>query len=340
MASGRDQYIKEQLAERNLKDTTANRNKLGKQYDKIYIGGSKSDWRTYFKLQFPQLADMLDGAEGEKNARAVFGDLIDLFIEVATNPGDFDLTSDAGVDAFVRRVKGTQYAIKTTESQAKWDALDTAEKERQLQSTRRAISTAFASSQLTTTELGELATLALRNGYSELELKYAVATKLGQRAGDKTLFETDDANKLRNTLRSYNYKVSDELFSAALTGEEVNGVPQSAELLISKAKNKAKLDLPAYAQYIDQGFTVDDIFEPFKDIAAKTLELNPIEVSLNDDKFMRAIKGKDDGTQYSGNEWIRLLKTDPDYGWQYTNQANQQINSVVSKLERAFGLMR
>jgi len=340
MAIGRDQWIKEQLAAEGMRDTAANRTKLGKRYDKTYVGGSRSDWRTYFKLQFPQLADMLDGADGEKNARAVFGDLIDLFIEVATKPENFDLTSDAGVDAFIRRVKSTQYAIKTTESQARWDALDTAEKERQLQTTRRSIATTFASSQLTTTELNDIATVAIRNGYSELELKYAVATKLGQRAGDRTLFETDEANKLRSTLRAYNYNVSDELFSAALTGDEVNGVPQSAELLISKAKNKAKLDLPAYAQYIDQGFTVDDIFEPFKDLAVKTLELNPIEVQLSDDKFMRAIKGKPDGTQYSGNEWIQMLKTDPNYGWQYTNQANQQVSSVVSTLERAFGLMR
>ena len=340
MVIGRDQWIKEQLAAEGMRDTATNRKKLGQRYDETYMGGPRGDWRTYFKLQFPQLADMLDGAEGEQNARAVFGDLIDLFIEVATKPENFDLTSDAGVEAFVRRVKGTQYAIKTTESQAKWDALDTAEKERQLQTTRRSIATSFASSQLTTGELNDIATLALRNGYSELELKYAVATKLGERVGDGTLFETEEANKLRSSLKAYNYRVSDELFSAALKGEEINGVPQSAELLISKAKNKAKLDLPAYAAYIDQGFTVDDIFEPFKDIAVKTLELNPIEVDLGQDKFMRAIKGKPDGTAYSANEWIQMLKTDPDYGWQYTNQANQQVSSVVSTLERAFGLVR
>jgi len=337
---GRDQWIKEQLAAEGIKDTAASRKKLGERYDKTYIGGSKNDWRTYFKLQFPQLADMLDGAEGEKNARAVFGDLIDLFVEVATNPENFDLTSDAGVEAFLRRVKGTQYAIKTTESQARWDSLDTAEKERQLQTTRRSVATAFASSQLTTTELNQIATTAIRNGYSELELKYAVATQLGQRAGDRSLFETDEANKLRSSLKAFNYRVSDELLSAALTGQEINGVPQSAELLISKAKNKAKLDLPAYSQYIDEGFTVEDIFEPFKDIAAKTLELNPIEVSLNEDRYMRAIKGKPDGSAYSANEWVQLLKTDPEYKWQFTNQANQQVSSMVSTLERAFGLVR
>jgi hypothetical protein len=104
MATARDTYITEQLATEGMADTAANRKKLGKRYDQIYLGGKKDDWRTYFKLQFPQLGDMLDGADGEKNARAIFGDLIDLFVEIATNPAGFDLTSDAGIQAFYRRV--------------------------------------------------------------------------------------------------------------------------------------------------------------------------------------------------------------------------------------------
>ena len=338
MATARDTYITEQLATEGMADTAANRKKLGKRYDQIYLGGKRDDWRTYFKLQFPQLGDMLDGADGEKNARAIFGDLIDLFIEVATNPAGFDLTTDAGVQAFLRRVDGTQYAIKTTANQAEYDALDTAEKERLLAKTRSSLSTSYASAQLTTGELNQIAQASIRNGYSELEVKYAVAAQLGQRAGSGDLLETDEANRLRSTLKAFNYRVTDELFSAALMGEEVNGVPQSAELLTYKAKEKAKLDFPAYSSYIDAGLTVDDIFEPYKDLSAKTLELSPVDVNLDDDKFLMALKGKDDGTQYSGTEWVRMLKTNPEYNWRFTNQANQQINSVVSTLEKSFGL--
>jgi hypothetical protein len=338
MATARDTYITEQLATEGMANTAANRKKLGKRYDQIYLGGKKDDWRTYFKLQFPQLGDMLDGADGEKNARAIFGDLIDLFVEIATNPAGFDLTSDAGIQAFYRRVDATQYAIKTTANQAEYDALDTAEKERLLAGTRASLSTKYASAQLTTGELNQIAQAAIRNGYSELEIKYAVAAQLGQRAGSGGLLETDEANKLRSTLKAFNYKVTDELFSAALMGEEVNGVPQSAELLTYKAKERAKLDFPAYASYIDAGLTVDDIFEPYKDLSAKTLELSPVDVNLDDDKFLMALKGKEDGTQYSGTEWVRMLKTDPEYNWRFTNQANQQVNSVVSALEKSFGL--
>jgi len=337
MAEGREQYIKDQLALENLKDTPANRKKLGARYDKIYKGGDRGDWRTYFKLQFPQLADMLDGAEGEKNARAVFGDLIDLFIEVANNPKNFDLESTAGQAAFTNRVKSTKYAIKTTDNQAKWDALEQADKDRQIASAKRALSSAFASSQLTVTELNELATLSLRNGYTDLELKYLVADKLNTRPGGRDLFETDDATKLRSALRSYNYlgQVSDETMRAALTGSSINDVPQSSELLIAKAKNFAKTKYETYAKYIDQGFTVDDIFEPFKEIAAKTLELNPVQVSL--DKFDAALIGKKDGTPYSASEWSRELKSNPDYGWEYTQNARNSAMRMVMNLEKALG---
>ena len=342
MAKGRDAWIKEQLAVEGLKDTPQNRKKLGQRYDKIYLGGQRTDWRTYFKLQFPQLADMLDGAEGEKNARSVFGDLIDLFIEVATSPENFDLETEAGQQAFVTRVNATQYARKTTDSQAKWDALDSVEKARQVEKARRALATSFASSQLTTTELNDLATLSLRNGLTELELKYTVFNRLAGRPAGGALFETDEAKNLRNALRSYNYlsQVNDETLTNALTGQTVNDVEQSPELLIAKAKNYAKVKYAAYAPFIDQGFTVDDIFQPFKDLAVKTLELNPVEVNLSDDKYDKVLRGKADGSQYSASEWINELKSNPDYGWRFTNQANQQVSSVASTLERAFGLIK
>jgi hypothetical protein len=39
-------------------------------------------------------------------------------------------------------------------------------------------------------------------------------------------------------------------------------------------------------------------------------------------------------------EWNKELKTNPDYGWRFTNKANQQVSSVASTLERAFGLIK
>jgi len=338
---GRDKWIKDQLALQNKKDTPANRKALGAQYDKIYGAGERRDWRTYFKLSFPQLAEMLDDGEGERKAREVFGDLIDLFIDVANNPGNYDFDTQAGLDAFDRKVQGTQYAIKTTEKQAQWDALDSAEKNRQIEASKRAISTAFASLQLTTKELGDLSVLRLRNGLTDLELKYLVFDRLATRTGDGTLMETAQAADLIKTMRSYNYPFLDQDITDALTGATKGDVPQSSELLISKAKTAAKTRYTQFAELIDQGFTVDDIFDPYRQLAAKTLGKTVNDIKLNDAAYEKVLLPNPATNQtWSGIDWVRELKSNKDYGWQFTDEANKQVSSVVSTLERAFGLIK
>jgi len=339
--TSRDKWIKEQLALQNKKDTPANRKKLGQEYDKIYVGGDRGDWRTYFKMSFPQLAEMLDGGEGEKQAREVFGDLIDLFIDVAANPENYDFDTQAGLDAFDRKVQGTQYAIKTTEKQAQWDGLDSAEKNRQIDATKRAIATSFASSQLTNKELGDLAVLRLRNGLTDLELKYMVFDRLATRGGDGTLMQTTEATDLVKTLRSYNYPFLDQDITDALTGASRGDVPQSAELLISKAKNAAKTRYTQFAELIDQGYTVDDIFDPYRQLAAKTLGKSVNDIRLDNADYEKVLRANPaTGETWTGFDWVKELKTDDKYGWQFTPEANQQVSSAISTIERAFGFRK
>jgi hypothetical protein len=339
--TGRDKWIKEQLTLQNKKDTPANRKKLGAEYDQIYVGGNRKDWRTFFKMSFPQLADMLDGADGERQAREVFGDLIDLFIDVATNPDQYDFDTQAGLDAFDRKVQGTQYAIRTTDKQAQWDALDSAEKNRQIESTKRAIATAFASSQLTNKELGDLSVLRLRNGLTDLELKYLVFDRLATRPGDGTIMQTTEAMDLVKTLRAYNYPFLEQDISNALTGATVGDVPQSSELLIAKAKNAAKTRYGQFADLIDQGFTVDDIFDPYRQLAAKTLGKSVNDIRLDNADYEKVLRANPaTGETWTGFDWVKELKTDEKYGWQFTPEANQQASSIVSTIERAFGFRR
>jgi hypothetical protein len=336
----RDQWIKEQLAARGMDDNAANRKKLGTQYDKIYIGGDRKDWRTYFKQQFPQLASMVDGGAGESEARKIFGDLIDLFIEVATNPDAFDFTSTAGRDAFKNRVLSTQYAIKTTESRAKWDALDQTEKDEQLRNKTSEIRASFAGLGLTTSELNNLAVQSLQDGRSDYELKYLAFGKLADRPGGG-LKETKEAMDLTATLKAYDYDFTDEQLEAALTGGAINGVPQSVELLVNKARYGAQQKYGAFSDLFQQGFTVSDVFEPYQQTAANLLELPITSVSIKNPLFKRALEQKNaDGSAMSISDWQTTLKTDDRYNWRYTNNANRTISSVMATLERAFGLIK
>lgn len=337
----RNSWIKEQLAARDMDDTDANRKTLGRQYDKIYVGGNRKDWRTYFKNQFPELAGLVDGDKGEAEARLVFGDLIDLFLEVAANPDNFDFDTTAGKDAWKVRVLGTKYGQQTSESRAQWDAMDKVEKDEKIRRTVGEIRGAYPDLGLTTGELENLALQRLRDNRSDLEMKYLAYSKLADRPGGGTLDETKESQQLVANLRALDYDYTPDQLRAALTGATVNGIPQSAELLTSKARYSAQQKYGAFAEQFKQGFTVADVFEPYQQIAANLLELPLGQVSTKNPMFRKALaESNPDGTPMRITDWEAKLKTDDEYGWRYTKNANRTINSVASTLERAFGLIQ
>jgi len=336
----RDQYIKEELVAKNLKDTAANRKKLGLAYDKLYLGGDRKDWRTYFKIQFPQLAGMLDGENGEAEARAVFGDLIDLFISVANDPESYDGSTDAGRIAWKNKVLATQYAIKTSNSQATWDATDKVEKEEKLKAKGQELRALYSGLGLTVTEIGNLAYLSLAKGMSDLELKYLSYGKLADRDMGG-LMATKEATDLASSLRAYDYEFKDKDIKLALTGTEINGVPMTPELLLNKAKYEAGIKYAGFKDQFQQGFTVADVFGPYQKQAARTLDRSVADISLKNDLYRVALEQlNEDGTPMTMTQWNRMLKKDTKYGWQYTPEANSQITNIISTLEQGFGFRK
>jgi len=336
----RDEYIKEQLVAKNLKDTAANKKKLGLAYDKLYLGGDRKDWRTYFKIQFPQLAGMLDGEKGEAEARAVFGDLVDLFISVANDPDSYDGSTEAGRAAWKNKVLATQYAIKTTDSQAKWDATDKVEKDKLLNLKAQELRANYAGLGLTLAEVNNLAYLSLAKGMTDLELKYLSYGKLADRTMDG-LMATKEATDLASTLRAYDYEFKPEDIKNALTGLETNGVQMNSELLINRAKFDASLKYSGFKDQFQQGFTVADVFNPYRQQAARTLDRSAGDISLKNDLFRTALETlNEDGTPMTMTQWNRMLKKDTKYGWQYTPEANSQITNIISTLEQGFGFRK
>lgn len=343
MAVTRDEYVKDQLVAKNMADTPANRKKLNKEYDQRYLGGSSEDWRTYFRQQFPQLAGMVDGADGEQQARAVFGNqLLDLFLDVARNPDSYDLTSEAGQQAFIGRVQATDYYNKTKKAKIEWDVLKPVDQQDRLARRRQALGAALGDLELTETELADLATYAEQNQASDLEIKYLAYNKVGQRGPGAVATTTTEGDKLRRTLKAYGYapKDIDQRIQAALAGETMDGVMQTSDLLIKKARQFAKAKYNHLSDLLDQDFTLEDIFEPYQQIATQVLELNPQSVTLDNPIFAAALEAGPDGKPLSATAWQQRIKQDPRYNWRYTKNANDQTRNMVMGLEKAFGLVR
>jgi len=340
----KDQYVKEQLAAKGLKNTAANRKKLGSEYDQKYTGGASSDWRSRFKTEFPQFSELVDGAEGETKARQEFGDdLIDLFLDYAKNPDKYDLTTQAGKDVWVSKVRATNLYTKVAPSRREWTLTPEATKREMVDAKKTELLQEYGELELNDRQLVDLATYALSTKASAAQTKYyAYSIVAGRKAtpgGPVALEETDEAMALTTALKRYNYNPPglQEQINSALTGNPYLGVNYTSELLLKKAKDNAKIMMPHFAQQFDQGYTLDDVFEPYKEIAAQTLELNPNDIKYTDPKFRIALEKKPDGTSMNASEWEYMLKKDPKYKWANTKKAKEQASSMISILEKAFG---
>ena len=96
------------------------------------------------------------------------------------------------------------------------------------------------------------------------------------------------------------------------------------------------------AAAIDAGVTLEDIAYDYRKAAADVLGLPVNAVPLSEDFLGQDLK-TGEAWKYrvmTTNEWKTQLKSNPDYGYQFTTNARKEVNDVVQKLEKAFGLVR
>ena len=104
----------------------------------------KQDWKQIFIAKYPQFRKILDGGAGEVEARNVFGDdIIDLILDVATNPTQYDFTTQAGLDAFDSKVYATKYYNETANAAKTFDALAEGERMDRVQTNRVKIASEY-----------------------------------------------------------------------------------------------------------------------------------------------------------------------------------------------------
>ena len=339
----REQYIEEQLKVKKLKNIAANRKKLGEEWDVKYLGGSSKDWRTIFKTEFPQFAPLVDGGAGEIEARATFGDdLIDLFLDAAKNPKNYDFNSTAGQRAWKNKVQATKFYQDVLPKHREWDLIPKNQQAAQLLDEQQRLQTVFSDLQLNDQELNSLAIYSLRSKASEIQQRYFAFSLAGKRA-KSGIPATETAASIKRTLKTLGYQPNDldAKIQSVLTGEKYNGVFYTEDLLNTMAKKDAKIMHQHYGALIDEGFSLDDIFEPYKQLAAKTLELNPNTITRDNPLFANVLNLVDDkGMGISGTEFIYQMKNNPLYGYGKTQQARNEVNSIIMNLEEAWGAAR
>jgi hypothetical protein len=194
--------------------------------------------------------------------------------------------------------------------------------------------------------LTELARNVARNGLSglgEQQAVYNTVFRLQQErpAQAQRALEGQQADRIRQLAKAYNYRVTDQQIQSILTGtpEATTGLVLTEDGLRERMQKAVKGAMPQLADQIDAGLTLEDIGSNYRRYAANLLEKSEDQIDMFSGPYLDAF-GNKDGGQLSLGEWSQKVKSDPRFGWQFTNQANVLAGDIALTIARAFGKVR
>jgi hypothetical protein len=90
---------------------------------------------------------------------------------------------------------------------------------------------------------------------------------------------------------------------------------------------------------LEQGLTLQDIASSYQTSAAKLLEVDADSIDMSAADYEVALNFGEEGKKrvMSKGEWDRLLRTDPKYKWEYTENAKDEARGLAANLVKAFG---
>jgi hypothetical protein len=185
-----------------------------------------------------------------------------------------------------------------------------------------------------------LATNALANGWTDEQIVESLV-KLQAESGDAPsgmLGATyDQVQKLSN---DYMVPMSDRgltfhMRQLALGKETIEGLES---YLRDQAKSLFRDD--GIHKALDSGMTMREYADPYVQLAAQTLNINPADIDMGKNRWRRALQfSLPDGTKraMSLDEWGSELRTNKQYGFDHTNQAVDQAAQFSNELLKKFG---
>ena len=336
----RKTYVEEQLVSRKLESNAANRKLLRDEYDKKFPVGQGSDEPVLdptrvnemvakAKKLYPEFAFFF-----EDDAAGFGAEIKDLLIKAALN--DYELPK------FKAAYANTKYFIDTSKSIRDWNASTLAAKKTNVDLTRTFIQDNYGDLVTDSAVLDEIATGATRLGLKDTQLRNYVFSVASTKPAKTNIFESSEADRIKQIARDYGYNLSQNELNSVLTGSVESGatVALTEQQLRERAKLSLLGEMPHLKTQIDAGLTLNNIFKNYQSVAAEELELDPNSVSVLDSKFRNALSKKDANgqiRQLSLSEWRDELRTNDLYGYRFTKRANQDATDIGLAIARAFG---
>lgn len=187
--------------------------------------------------------------------------------------------------------------------------------------------------------LDDLARNAIRLNWDEITLSNALGAAMAKQQGASGFANTYLGVTARQTASQYGIRLSDDAYNNWVT--RIISGEESDQTYKDYLRNTAKVLYPALSEGIDRGLTFTDLTDPYRSQAARLLELPETAIDFTDPKWSAAFTARDpSGKQnmMTYGEWSDYLRRSPQFGWDYTDNAKEQVYSIASNIGRMFGV--
>ena len=175
------------------------------------------------------------------------------------------------------------------------------------------------------------------DGFLAASIK-TVAGKIGGQVTEGYSGEALSNYKLLvSAARDNGFQISDIIPGGATEQQVLQGIATGSidiNRVIADARKLAAQGQPQYVRdLLAQGYTLKQVFAPYRQTMANVLEIqDPEEIDLNDPLLRSAITDKGDMNMYEFKKALRR-----DNRWQYTEQARADVSSATLGVLRDFG---
>jgi hypothetical protein len=332
------EWVETQLELRGLADTPENRKTLQGEYKSQKPTAWNDQVQEEFLTRFPQFRYLFDPDVWGDSAEQVKNIMVRAVTEQWFR---YPTTAQA---ILKRLVASTPYGVRSTDAQESFDASELAEQNAKIDSEVTKLKGLYGNLGLSDDVWRVLGRTAARNKLDEAQTRANLFKTLYEQTPEGTM-RYDNAVKVleqgklgqdvRKVYRNYLFNpdganVSDDIEAYTTGVKTIADIERQLQTL-------AKQAMPALASSIDQGLTAKQVADTYAAYAADILEVPVQSIDMSVGKFRKALDGD---KLMSISEWQRTLKSDPNYGWQYTSTANKQAMDVATAIARAFGAIK
>lgn len=190
--------------------------------------------------------------------------------------------------------------------------------------------------------LRQLATTAITGAWDQTQLDNALAAEYHYTPGASTGFAGVTEQNIKKLAADYLIPLADSTTGDWITQSIRNG-DTSGEGFRNYLITQAKSLFPTLGDVLDKGVTVNQYIDPYRQIAAKNLELSPDGINFSDPRWNKALNVIDPTTNQrrpmSLSEFDTMTKSDPSYGYDHTQGGRQQAADLTSQLGQLMGAL-